>query len=261
MRPRSWWSCSRPKRSASSMTITVALGTSTPTSMTVVATSTSVSPLAERAHRRLLLGGGHLAVQQPEAQPGELLVLQPLELLGGRTRLELVGSLDQRADDVRLPALGDLARAPARTRPRVRAVPRPRRSSRSASARPGGDAARSCRGRRRSASPRCAGSAWPSSPARRASRPCRAAGRAARRRSGAARRSPRRRGARTRRRRRSSAWVPTRMSTVAGAETVGDATPFGRRGAVGEERDAHRSLAEQRALVDHRQLPEQRRAS
>ena len=40
-RPRSWCSCERPNRSASSTIMTVALGTSTPTSMTVVATSTS----------------------------------------------------------------------------------------------------------------------------------------------------------------------------------------------------------------------------
>ena len=37
MRPRSWCSCDRPKRSACSTTITVALATSTPTSITVVA--------------------------------------------------------------------------------------------------------------------------------------------------------------------------------------------------------------------------------
>ena len=35
-RPRSWWSCDSPKRSACSTTITVAFGTSTPTSTTVV---------------------------------------------------------------------------------------------------------------------------------------------------------------------------------------------------------------------------------
>ena len=66
----------------------------------------------------------------------------------------------------------------------------------------------------------------------------RAAGRAARRRTGAARRSPRRRGRRTRRRRRCSACVPTRMSTVAAAQALGDAAPLGRGRAVGEQRDA-----------------------
>ena len=43
-RPRSWWSCARPKRSACSITMIVASGTSTPTSITVVATSTCASP-------------------------------------------------------------------------------------------------------------------------------------------------------------------------------------------------------------------------
>jgi hypothetical protein len=45
-RPRSWWSCESPNRSACCTTITVALGTSIPTSITVVATSTSTSPAA-----------------------------------------------------------------------------------------------------------------------------------------------------------------------------------------------------------------------
>ena len=36
MRPRSWCSCARPKRSALSITMSEALGTSTPTSITVV---------------------------------------------------------------------------------------------------------------------------------------------------------------------------------------------------------------------------------
>ena len=48
-RPRSWWSCARPKRSACSTTISVAFGTSTPTSITVVETRTCVSPLSKRA--------------------------------------------------------------------------------------------------------------------------------------------------------------------------------------------------------------------
>ena len=48
-RPRSWWSCAKPKRSASATIMTVALGTSTPTSMTVVATSTCVSFARKRA--------------------------------------------------------------------------------------------------------------------------------------------------------------------------------------------------------------------
>ena len=39
-RPRSWWSCASPNRSASWTIMIVAFGTSTPTSITVVATST-----------------------------------------------------------------------------------------------------------------------------------------------------------------------------------------------------------------------------
>ena len=46
-RPRSWCSCARPNRSASSITITLAFGTSIPTSITVVATSRSISPAAK----------------------------------------------------------------------------------------------------------------------------------------------------------------------------------------------------------------------
>ena len=54
-------------------TMTVAFGTSTPTSMTVVATSTSISPARNAAIAASFSVGRHLAVQQPEAQPGELL--------------------------------------------------------------------------------------------------------------------------------------------------------------------------------------------
>ena len=71
-RPRSWWSWAMPNRSASSMTMTDASGTSTPTSMTVVATSTSSSPDAERLHGLLLVGRAHLAVQEADPQPGQL---------------------------------------------------------------------------------------------------------------------------------------------------------------------------------------------
>ena len=45
-RPRSWWSCASPNRSAFSTTIAVAFGMSMPTSITVVATSTWVSRAA-----------------------------------------------------------------------------------------------------------------------------------------------------------------------------------------------------------------------
>lgn len=48
-RPRSWWSCERPKQSAFSTIITVASGTSTPTSTTVVETRTSILPALKSA--------------------------------------------------------------------------------------------------------------------------------------------------------------------------------------------------------------------
>ena len=68
-RPRSWWSCDRPKRSACSTTISVAFGTSTPTSITVVETSTSSSRAMEGAHDRFLLRGLHPPVQQADPRP------------------------------------------------------------------------------------------------------------------------------------------------------------------------------------------------
>ena len=42
--PRSWYSCDRPKRSASMMIMVLTLGISSPDSMMVVATSTLYSP-------------------------------------------------------------------------------------------------------------------------------------------------------------------------------------------------------------------------
>ena len=141
---------SSPKRSASSTTITVAFGTSTPTSITVVATSTSSLAGAERGHHRLLLRRRHLAVQQPEAQAGELLGLQPLELLGRGAAPRACPS-PRRAGTRRTP--GGRPR-PRRARART---PRTRSSGlgaddlgrRSACARPASRAARTCRGRRR----------------------------------------------------------------------------------------------------------------
>ena len=57
---------------------------------------------AERAHRRFLVRRRHLPVQQPEAEVGQLLLPQPFELLGGRPGLELVGTFDQRTHHVGL---------------------------------------------------------------------------------------------------------------------------------------------------------------
>ena len=64
-RPRSWWSCARPKRSASCTIITVAFGTSTPTSITVVATSTSSSRALKRAIRSRRSAGFSRPCRQP----------------------------------------------------------------------------------------------------------------------------------------------------------------------------------------------------
>ena len=84
------------------MSITVALGTSMPTSMTVVATSTSAPPGGEREHRRLLVLGAHLAVQQRHAVVAQLAAAQALVLGRRRARLQRLGLLHQRAHDERL---------------------------------------------------------------------------------------------------------------------------------------------------------------
>ncbi len=60
--------------------------------------------LLERAHHLAALGRLEPAVQQPDAVPGELGAPQPLGLLLGRAREARLGRLDQRADDVGLPA-------------------------------------------------------------------------------------------------------------------------------------------------------------
>ena len=78
MRPRSWWSCETPNRSASMTAMTVAFGTSTPTSMTVVATSTSISPAAKRRITSSFSSRGSRPCSDVEAQPGQ----RPLAQLG-----------------------------------------------------------------------------------------------------------------------------------------------------------------------------------
>ena len=108
-RPRSWWSCARPKRSASCTIITVAFGTSTPTSITVVATSTSSSPRLEPRHELAPVGGLELPVQAADAEVAELVLPQALGLVLGRPRAARLRLLDERADDVRLPALAQEA--------------------------------------------------------------------------------------------------------------------------------------------------------
>ena len=71
-RPRSWCSCDRPNRSASRITIAVAFGTSTPTSMTVVATSTSSSPRSNARITASFSSAGSLPCSTPEPQAREL---------------------------------------------------------------------------------------------------------------------------------------------------------------------------------------------
>ena len=105
-RPRSWWSCARPKRSACSITITVAFGTSTPTSMTVVATSTCTAPVRKPSMIRRRSGTGswpwmhsrRYPWSSPEPKPGGL-------RLGGRGGPGVVGLGHERADHVRLAAV------------------------------------------------------------------------------------------------------------------------------------------------------------
>ena len=53
----------------------------------------------EAVHDLLAGGGRHLPVHEPDPQPGQLAGGQPLELLGGRLRLDPQRLPDQRADD------------------------------------------------------------------------------------------------------------------------------------------------------------------
>ena len=86
-RPRSWWSCARPKRSASWTIMIVAFGTSTPTSITVVATSTSSSPRLERAPSRSRRSAGFSRpCSSPTRKPRSSRAPQPLGLRLGRAR-------------------------------------------------------------------------------------------------------------------------------------------------------------------------------
>ena len=79
------------------MTITVASGTSTPTSITVVATSTSTLTGPELGHDPLLLGRRQLAVEEADAQAGQLGPGQAFGFGHHRRGLDPVRPLDQRA--------------------------------------------------------------------------------------------------------------------------------------------------------------------
>ena len=96
MRPRSWCSWARPKRSACSTTMTEAAGTSTPTSITVVATSRSSPPSAKAGHGGVALGGLHAAMDQADPRAEAFLQLGEA-LLGGR-QIHQIGFPHQRAD-------------------------------------------------------------------------------------------------------------------------------------------------------------------
>ena len=58
----------------------------------------------ERLHARLLLGGRHLPVEEPDPQPLELAGPQLIGPFGGRLGLDALRPLDERIDDVRLAA-------------------------------------------------------------------------------------------------------------------------------------------------------------
>ncbi len=61
-----------------------------------------MSPARKARHHRFLLRRRHLPVQQPEPKTGEILGFEALDLLGGRTRLQLGRALDEWAHHVGL---------------------------------------------------------------------------------------------------------------------------------------------------------------
>ena len=122
MRPRSWCSCARPKRSACSITITLALGTSTPTSITVVETRMRVSPATKAAMAASLSRPGIWPCSSPTLVAEKL--AQRLEALLRRGDVERVGFLHQRADPIDLRA--GIDRAPDRADDLVIALERDR---------------------------------------------------------------------------------------------------------------------------------------
>ena len=185
-RPRSWWSCASPKRSASWTIITVAFGTSTPTSITVVATRTSSSRALKRRHQLPPLGRLQPPVQAADAEARAARRGAAARPRLGGARERRLRLLDQRADDVGLAALAQQARAAACTPRRLRSSVDPARDHRLAAGGRLRDLARR-RGRRRRSARACAGSASRSCAGRAARVPARAPC-AARRRSGAARR-------------------------------------------------------------------------
>ena len=133
-RPRSWCSWARPKRSASWTIMIVAFGTSTPTSITVVATSTSSSRALKRAISSRRSAGFSRPCMQPTRKPFSSPARSALGLLLGRAGRGRRRLLDQRADDVRLPALREV-RSQARVRLGAALVGHPGRHDRLAARR------------------------------------------------------------------------------------------------------------------------------
>jgi len=108
MRPRSWWSWARPKRSACSMTMTVALGTSTPTSTTVVATRIWASFLRKRCMTSSFSSLERRPCKRPSFSLGKTSRGEALVFFHGGFQLEL-RFFDDGIDDVSLMARGDFA--------------------------------------------------------------------------------------------------------------------------------------------------------
>ena len=134
MRPRSWWSCSRPKRSASSIDHHGRVRARRPRPRSRSSPRARRSSPARNARiAASLSAGGIWPCSRPSRRPASSSAREPLELLGGGPRLELVGAFDERAHDVGLAPVRHLARAPARTPRRARAGRGPPPRSRSAS--------------------------------------------------------------------------------------------------------------------------------
>ena len=105
MRPRNWWSCASPNRSACSITITLASGTSTPTSITVVATSKLRFAGGKARHGGILVGAFHAAMD--EIGGGAEARLKHLVAILGGGKIDGFGFLDQRTHPIDPAAFGD----------------------------------------------------------------------------------------------------------------------------------------------------------
>ena len=118
-RPRSWCSWASPKRSASCTIMIVAFGTSTPDLDHRRRDEHVDLARLEGRHDRAALGGLEAPVHAADAEALQLGAPQPLGLVLGGARDGRLGGLDQRADDVGLAAVREMARQP---RVRLRAA-------------------------------------------------------------------------------------------------------------------------------------------